>query len=447
MKNIFINLTIIVSLIFSTYSISFAQTNNDLNCIELNYNLTYKKSRDVSTKGEVTVLQNFLKENGYMKVDPNGFFGPSTFNAVKSFQKNNKLSSSGYVGAITRARIKEISCGLTKTENINPVFCTMEYRSCSDGSPMPRDTDCKWREDKCKTSDTKENISIVEGKTPEVTHIYPTQANPSGDVYVYGGNFGKSSYVLIDNNTKSLISPNGSVSDGAQIFSFKIPVDMSAGSHSLQVVNKGKNLLLSKKVNLEIKLADPYLSVITKQASSITNNSAVLNGSGNSSGEKYWFEWGADSKLSNTTTAVSSSSKNYSTAISGLKSNTAYSYRAATSVFNKINNKSENVYGETFSFLTPKDSTDNSPVVPSVSISSALFPNPTNEKIYKITWSATNSTKCNFTGGEVGGTWANQSAISGFYLTKVITTNSTFGIYCTSQTGNIVTGSVTVSPN
>ncbi len=29
------------------------------------------------------------------------------------------------------------------------VACTMEYRACPDGSAMPRDADCTWREDKC----------------------------------------------------------------------------------------------------------------------------------------------------------------------------------------------------------------------------------------------------------------------------------------------------------
>ncbi len=45
-----------------------------------------------------------------------GYFGLATQKAVRSFQKNNNLISSGIVAAITRAKIKSVSCAAPTSE-------------------------------------------------------------------------------------------------------------------------------------------------------------------------------------------------------------------------------------------------------------------------------------------------------------------------------------------
>jgi peptidoglycan hydrolase-like protein with peptidoglycan-binding domain len=136
----------------------------------LSYNLTYKKSKDANTNGEVSDLQYFLQDQGLLTAEPNGIFGPSTLRAVKYFQKKNGFITSGYVGPMTRAKIKEISCnggdGSISIAPSVPVACTMEYRSCADGSAMPRDSNCKWREDKCSMQEQYKEVKIKNnGKT------------------------------------------------------------------------------------------------------------------------------------------------------------------------------------------------------------------------------------------------------------------------------------------
>jgi peptidoglycan hydrolase-like protein with peptidoglycan-binding domain len=87
-----------------------APDNTSSGCTALSYNLTYKKSKDANTNGEVSDLQYFLQDQGFLRVDPNGLFGPSTLRAVQAFQKRYGFISSGYVGPVTRTKIKEISC-------------------------------------------------------------------------------------------------------------------------------------------------------------------------------------------------------------------------------------------------------------------------------------------------------------------------------------------------
>ncbi len=80
-------------------------------CLDLKRNLTYLISKDSNTNGEVTKLQNFLKNKGLLSGDSTGNFGALTLSAVKDFQKQNGLNTTGLVGPSTREAIKNISCG------------------------------------------------------------------------------------------------------------------------------------------------------------------------------------------------------------------------------------------------------------------------------------------------------------------------------------------------
>ncbi len=80
-------------------------------CIDLKYNMQYR-ARDINTNGEVSLLQDFLQSKGYLNNEPTGYFGILTTKAVVELQKaNNIFPSIGYVGPITRAKIKALTCG------------------------------------------------------------------------------------------------------------------------------------------------------------------------------------------------------------------------------------------------------------------------------------------------------------------------------------------------
>jgi peptidoglycan hydrolase-like protein with peptidoglycan-binding domain len=57
---------------------------------------------------EVTTLQQFLFDRGYLSVKPNGNYGYQTSNAVKKFQKKYGIQQSGNVGLKTRNKINAL---------------------------------------------------------------------------------------------------------------------------------------------------------------------------------------------------------------------------------------------------------------------------------------------------------------------------------------------------
>lgn len=93
-------------------------TNTTISCTSFSYNMR-KGDRDSNTSNEVSKLQELLGQLGYMYQDPTGFFGNTTFTAVKSFQSANNLSATGYVGTLTRDALRSRSCNTPLTTNNN----------------------------------------------------------------------------------------------------------------------------------------------------------------------------------------------------------------------------------------------------------------------------------------------------------------------------------------
>ena len=79
-------------------------------CIYINNNLRYR-DRDIYKSNEVSTLQDFLQSKGYLNNEPTGYFALLTLSAVRSFQIANSISATGYVGPITREKIRALTCG------------------------------------------------------------------------------------------------------------------------------------------------------------------------------------------------------------------------------------------------------------------------------------------------------------------------------------------------
>ncbi len=81
-------------------------------CVVPSHNLMIGSRDSAST--DVTVLQQFLQTQGYLKANATGYFGALTLKAVEQFQSANGITPTGYVGALTRARIAT-QCGTSTT--------------------------------------------------------------------------------------------------------------------------------------------------------------------------------------------------------------------------------------------------------------------------------------------------------------------------------------------
>lgn len=114
MKKLITGLLVSIITLLS-FSSAFAQVVQDDNqdnvdCTILTYNLKLG-SRDASTNGDVSRLQTYLSQANYLDSDPTGYYGNATKRAVKLFQRDYSISPTGNIGAYSRSKIKEVSCG------------------------------------------------------------------------------------------------------------------------------------------------------------------------------------------------------------------------------------------------------------------------------------------------------------------------------------------------
>lgn len=93
----------------SAQAISTQYVSTAIPCTNISVGLRYG-SRDAFTNQQVSLLQFFLNNQGYLSVSPTGYFGPMTKRAVMAFQANNGLAADGIVGVQTRAHIYAKGC-------------------------------------------------------------------------------------------------------------------------------------------------------------------------------------------------------------------------------------------------------------------------------------------------------------------------------------------------
>ena len=119
-KYITSGLLILASLSFAHAQVTDIDTSNTKSCAIISQNLHYF-SFDINGSNDVSILQDFLNTQGYLKSQPTGFFGSATRRAVIAFQNDNGLRATppGYVGPATRAKIQEIDCKENSNTSVN----------------------------------------------------------------------------------------------------------------------------------------------------------------------------------------------------------------------------------------------------------------------------------------------------------------------------------------
>lgn len=107
---------IIVALLFNNIAYGEEPTLTSIkpSCVNLNSNL-----KQGMKNNEISLLQNFLKDKGYLNTSATGFFGAQTLKAVKNFQKDNNINTTGSIGPITRALINKLNCKKEDSTNNN----------------------------------------------------------------------------------------------------------------------------------------------------------------------------------------------------------------------------------------------------------------------------------------------------------------------------------------
>ncbi len=280
----------------ATLNLSYAQQAVEINnsssaCVNLAYNMK-SKSRDATTNKEVTKLQNFLKSKGYLTAKPNGNFGPATLDAVKSFQAANNLIVTGNIGAVSRAKIKEISCGLNQVKT--------DVTKASQATP-PTQTQTQTTAVKpaspTTTNKTPGFIEIGKFEDPLISTGEPVEVGGklaytvkkmvggrTEDYVVYDGKDygkeygGRASYPL-DSNGKLVYSVGKPAkSDKAPIFVFngeEYYRSYSSYTSTLPVEVNGKVAYLVEKDKKELLIYDG--EELTKEYSSVSSIANINN--------------------------------------------------------------------------------------------------------------------------------------------------------------------------
>ena len=236
--------TIVFSLISLSISLGFASAQSvatpalysDYNnvsdtissqCLRLEKTISrYVNSSDKTSNGEVSMIQDFLNPD-YLKVEPNGLFGPATRRALFKFQVENGLIDPTFdygtayqnirVGVATRAKIYSISCGGLSNPVTPITHCVMGGAQpiCPDGRQMRYDEKtCQWDSSSCNTVVNKvsfeantpdklgnvtfyvdKNVSVCEVNSPYSVYFGDGQsavANANVPRYTNNSNFGGS---------------------------------------------------------------------------------------------------------------------------------------------------------------------------------------------------------------------------------------------------------------
>ena len=107
--------------LISTCSVVYAEDmrlDTPTPCANLTYSLRVG-STDSQTNGDVTNLQTFLQDEGFLSSDPTGYFGQMTAKAVKKFQTRYGISPVGSVGTVTRKKINSLSCDVVTNTTLD----------------------------------------------------------------------------------------------------------------------------------------------------------------------------------------------------------------------------------------------------------------------------------------------------------------------------------------
>ncbi|MBI5798528.1 MAG: peptidoglycan-binding protein [Candidatus Yonathbacteria bacterium] len=142
-------------------------------CVDLSNNMRYRM-RDTNTNGEVSDLQDFLNSEGFLSYLPTGFFGLATLKAVKDFQSASGFSPTGFVGPLTRGKIKAMTCeGATSAD-----YLDTNGSSPITGAPV-----------QTNISTTITTNTVASSSVPHITSIeYFAGSNGVSEKFVIRGN-------------------------------------------------------------------------------------------------------------------------------------------------------------------------------------------------------------------------------------------------------------------
>lgn len=204
---------------------------------------------------EVKQLQQFIFNYYNVALSPTGYFGPSTKWYVQKFQRDNGVSSTGYVGVLTRNKIK-VLCeggGTACTQEYNPVcgeiqtgheccktnapaYCQMVKVACAAPVQQTYSNMCEMKRAGASLVKSGTCSGVVTNEPSAQCKVWYDGCNTCSRSYV-GGPLACTMMACIQGGTESQIWANqpqckeyfGGVSTAPTIKSFTGPVQLAIG--------------------------------------------------------------------------------------------------------------------------------------------------------------------------------------------------------------------------
>ncbi len=260
MKTSLILIPVLTLSIFASNT-AYADTFVPTPCITFTHNLSFK-SNDTQTDGEVSALQTFLQDEGYLRVDPTGFFGLATLRAVKKFQSTYSIPTTGYVGTLTRKKMKVLSC-----ESFVGTIENNSTSSLSGISIMPTKPFVELLPTVIFTFPAASS-TLQMGQSYDITWNTSDASHINYVIHLVGGTYGYTDVIL------------GNTTAGSKSFTWKIPATFSPGNMYKLAIETEQG---AKSVSQAFTLIPPAQNTpIIKNLSSLQGRSGdriTINGS------------------------------------------------------------------------------------------------------------------------------------------------------------------------
>ena len=227
---------IILILLSLLFAFSLAGVDAQAACVTITHNLRFLSS-DKTTGGDVSKLQTFLKNTGYLTAAPSGYFGGQTLTAVKKFQAKEGINATGYVGPVTIGKIANKSCGQ------------------SEAAPTPSITPTP-----VATGTLPVNL------VPYITSLSTTSTPTDGvsPVVIFGTNFTSTSKVYLDGLSGIVIPPLALDPRGTSL-AFSVPTSVVipvSHQYKISVSNDGATTSNELTLAVTVRQVSSY-SIVT----------------------------------------------------------------------------------------------------------------------------------------------------------------------------------------
>ncbi len=113
MRILILSLLVVPAFVSAATTTKATTTTPLLGCVNITETITYG-STDVRYKNQVSLVQRFLIQRGFLAGAPTGTFNSASISALKKYQAKSRIADLGITDAKTRERIKKDTCSVAQ---------------------------------------------------------------------------------------------------------------------------------------------------------------------------------------------------------------------------------------------------------------------------------------------------------------------------------------------